>query len=62
MLVKISLTEDEIRQAISRYIQDKTSVFVEHTDVKIQVKSEQNYKAEWENARIRCDFEAKVKD
>lgn len=61
MLVKVSLNENEIKIAIARYIADSTRVTILPNDIRIEVKSAQNYKAEWETAKIRCEFEAQAK-
>ena len=59
MKAKIELTEDDIRCAISNHISSALGLQINPTDVAIEVKSKQNYKSEWEQASIRCSFEAK---
>jgi hypothetical protein len=59
MKAKLELTEDDIRSAISNYISSVLGLNINPTDILIEVKSKQNYKSEWEQAAIRCNFEAK---
>lgn len=56
MIVNCSLSQDEIYTAVSEYIQKTTGVAVYPKDVRIQVKSKQNYRAEWEEAQIKAEF------
>lgn len=58
MIVNVKMTEVEIRAAISAYVYDRSGVRVEAKDVNVEVKSKQNYRSEWEQADIRCDFQA----
>lgn len=55
-MVNCSLSQDEIYAAISDYIHKTTGVSVYPKDVRIQVKSKQNYRAEWEEAKIKAEF------
>lgn len=58
MQVKVSLSELEIKDAIARYIAENVGVKIEASAVVIEVKSKQNFKSEWEQAAIRCEFTA----
>jgi hypothetical protein len=62
MQAKVSITEAEILQAIKAYIESQTGISVPANEIRIEVKSAQNYKSEWEKAHIRCEFEAKVRN
>lgn len=57
MIIKVALTQPEIMQAIAEYISRKTNVDVAPSELRVEVKSTQNYRSEWENAAIRvnCD-------
>lgn len=57
MIIKVELTEPEIMNAIREYISRLTNVEIESGDLRVEVKSKQNYKSEWEHAAIRvnCD-------
>lgn len=59
MKAKLELTEDDIRNAIGNYISSCLGLNIASKDIVIEVKSRQNYKSEWEQAAIRCSFEAK---
>jgi hypothetical protein len=58
MNVKVALSQDEIKTAIANYVQSRTGVAIDASSVSVQVKSTQNYRAEWENAAFRAEFEA----
>lgn len=58
MQVSVSLDEKEIRRAIADYVEKQTRVSIQPGDVKVEVKSKQNYRSEWEVAAIRCEFTA----
>lgn len=55
MNVEINLTETDLRALVLDHIQSKLGdIKLEPSDVKIEVKSKQNYKAEWEPAHYRA--------
>ncbi len=56
MIARFEITEAEIRRAVIDYIKDHIGVSVYANDVKIEVKSKQNYKSEWEEAAFRAHF------
>jgi hypothetical protein len=60
MQAKIALSESEILSAVRSYIAAQTGIEVASSEIKIEVKSKQNYRSEWEEAAIRCEFNAKV--
>lgn len=61
--MKINLTYDSdmILELITNDIQRKLSVSVSQSDLKIKVRSKQNYRdKEWESGELKCDLEVKV--
>ena len=60
MIAKIELSEEEIYKAIAQYIQRETNISVDPNCIRVEVKSKQNYKSEWEQASIRCIFDAQA--
>ena len=53
--IRIEVPESTLKQLVFDYLQDKLGdVPLSSDDVKIEVKSKQNYKAEWETARYRA--------
>jgi hypothetical protein len=62
LIVNCTLSETEIREAIRDYIAKSTGVSIFPADVRIQVKSKQNYKSEWEEAAFRAEFAASRND
>jgi actin-like ATPase involved in cell morphogenesis len=58
MRAKISLTEDDIHAAIAAHISSQLGIDISTKDIKVEVKSKQNYRSEWEVAAIRAEFEA----
>lgn len=61
MKAKIELTESDIRDAILAHIHRQLGLTIPREQFKVQVKSKQDYRSEWEEAAIRCDFEADVR-
>lgn len=60
MKVQVSMTEAEIRRALGAYIKTEMGISIVLDHIEIQVKSKQNWKAEWEKANIKADFSAEV--
>ncbi len=55
MHLRIELTEADLRKLVFRHVCEKLgSVGLIETDVKIEVKSKQNWKSEWEEAAFRA--------
>lgn len=54
--INIELDEDDINQAVSSFIHEHFGVKIPAGDVKLEVKSKQNYKSEWEQASYRAKF------
>ena len=54
MQLDIGLTETDLRQLVREHVQDKTGFVLDDKDIKIMVKTTQNYKAEWEAGKFRA--------
>lgn len=55
MKIEIELTEKELRDLIYIEFEKRLGELdLQPTDIKIEVKSTQNYKSEWENAAFRA--------
>ncbi len=55
MNLNIEMSEEDLKKFILRYFQEKLGTLkLEPTDIKIEVKSKQNYKSEWEEASFRA--------
>ena len=52
--LRIELSEATLRQLVVDYIKSRSGQEIEYDAVHIQVKSKQNYKAEWEAAAFRA--------
>lgn len=61
MRVKIEITEQELKAMIVNRIAEYTGTVVDPLNVKILVKSKQNYKSEWEIADFRATYEGVLK-
>jgi hypothetical protein len=61
MKMRLELTEEMVRQLIMQHLAEKLgNVAIKEKDVRIEVKSKQNYKSEWEPADFRAVFEGSV--
>lgn len=60
MKAVVELSEEDIREAICDYVRVRTGVSLKPSAVKVQVKSQQNWKSEWELAHFRAHFEAET--
>lgn len=59
--IRIEITEDTLKSLVTGYLQNKLGdVSFDPSDVKIEVKSAQNYKAEWEKAAYRAVFDGLI--
>lgn len=55
MHIHIEIAEDTLRQLVLEYLgQQLGAITLKAEDISIQVKSKQNYKAEWELAAFRA--------
>jgi hypothetical protein len=58
MKVRIEIDEQQLRSLVMRELESKLgSLEFEEADVKIEVKSKQNWKSEWESAEFRAVVE-----
>lgn len=57
MKIKIEITEKELKKIIKEHIDDTLNKDIDMNDVKILVKSKQNYKSEWEAADFKAEYE-----
>lgn len=59
--INIELTEKDVKELILAHIKDLVNVHdFDPKKVNIQVKSAQNYKAEWETAKIKATYQSEV--
>jgi len=62
MIVDIELNEHDIRELVIKHLRERLGdVDFLVADVRIEVKSKQNYKAEWEEASFRAKLMKHVK-
>ncbi len=54
MKIEIVLTEEDLKELVKGKIASMIDKDVDTQDISIEVKSKQNYKAEWENAKFRA--------
>lgn len=60
MKVKLTLTEEELKELIQDAFDIKTNQCIKVDDIKIMVKSKQNYKSEWEVASFKAEYEGEI--
>lgn len=61
--LKFEIDEQTIKRILVSYIQSKLGdVKVDENDVKIEVKSKQNYRSEWETSAFRAQYSAIIND
>jgi hypothetical protein len=53
-VLKVELDEQTLRKLVCDYLSNLLNVTIVADDVKIQVKTTQNYRAEWENGAFRA--------
>jgi hypothetical protein len=58
MIVRIELSEKDLVRLVKGDISKMTCRDVDMSKIKIQVKSKQNYKSEWEEAEFRAVYES----
>ncbi len=57
MQIKIEINESELKRLIIKHLEDTLGeVSYDPNCLKIQVKSEQNYKSEWECASFKATY------
>lgn len=55
-MLRIEISEMEVKQIIADAISDKIGRDVKTTDISVEVKSKQNFKSEWEMAHFRAVY------
>ena len=60
MNVRVEISDKDVRELVRQFVSDKTGQPVRLEDVKIEVKSKQNYRSEWESASFRAVYESLV--
>ena len=59
--ILITIDEKKLRELVVSHLCEKMGeVYFDPKDIKIEVKSAQNYKAEWENAEFRATIETLI--
>lgn len=52
--VKVEIDEQALRRLVVRHLSEHTGLELADKDVRIEVKSRQNYRSEWEQASFRA--------
>lgn len=60
MTINVDINEQAVRELIADYLTEKTGQPCNPSKVKIEVKSKQNYKSEWEAANFRASYSAEL--
>jgi hypothetical protein len=58
--IKVEIDENTLRGLIARHLEAQFGSTFDASKVKIEVKSKQNYKSEWEVAAFRARYEAAI--
>jgi hypothetical protein len=62
MHIKIEVDESTLRKLVLNYLEEKLgSVPLDDKTVRIEVKTKQNWKAEWEVGAFRAIYETEIK-
>ena len=56
MKITVELTEKDLVDLVVKEISNRTNSNVSANDVRIETRSKQNYKSEWENAAFRARY------
>ena len=56
MKIDIVLSEKDLQELVKEKIESMIDKDINSYDIKIEVKSKQNYKAEWESAAFRATY------
>lgn len=60
MKIRIEVDETQVRRLVREYLEQHLGDLAPKTeDVRIEVKSKQNFRAEWETASFRAVYESK---
>jgi hypothetical protein len=57
MKIRIELSEKDLKNLVLQHIQNKIDINVKVENIHIEVKSNQSYKSEWEEASFRATYE-----
>lgn len=60
MHVRLEIDERQLRKLVLDHFREKLQGNLDEKKVQIQVKSAQNYKADWETAHFRAVYEGDV--
>lgn len=60
MRISVEINESDLRSLVLEHLQEKFNSDLKPDDVKIEVKSKQNYKSEWESASFRATVSKEV--
>lgn len=60
MIIKGEIDTKELKEIVSKYIESITGMNIPENELKIEVKSKQNYKSEWEDAEFRATFNSRI--
>ena len=56
MDLKVELNETDVKYIVKKYLEENLNRYIEDTQIKMEVKSKQNYKSEWETAAFRVTY------
>ena len=60
MKVTIYITKEELKKLVINHIEQKLQGDFDPNHIKIETKSTQNYKSEWESADFRAIYEGEI--
>jgi ribosomal protein L25 (general stress protein Ctc) len=57
LIINIEVDENKLRSILRDYLQEQLGELkIDDKDIKIEVKSKQNYRSEWESAAFRAQL------
>lgn len=56
MNIRVEITNEDLKSLIKEHLSELFNTPIDESKLKIQVKSKQNYKSEWENADFRAIY------
>lgn len=54
MNIQLQITEDDLKRLVKEHLSNVLNVTLAESDIRIEVKTTQNYKAEWEVGKFRA--------
>lgn len=57
MKFQITISTDELKELVMQHIKDKLGIQFDPNRLRIEVKSSQNYRSEWEIADFRATYQ-----